>query len=155
MKNICALTIALISIGIIPNVKVEANVLDIVEAYRDQINYKEEKIQSLDSKILALTLKPENMEIWKELSCERRKAMRSYIHSANKILESKELKSPELKNAEEIKSYLVDSKNYYLLFIAEEDQVLQSSAFGRNTIGFETFTLDNLCQGYEDYELEP
>ena len=105
MKNICALTIALISIGIIPNVKVEANVLDIVEAYRDQINYKEEKIQSLDSKILALTLKPENMEIWKELSCERRKAMRSYIHSANKILESKELKSPELKNAEEIKSY--------------------------------------------------
>ena len=105
MKNICALTIALISIGIIPNVQVEANVLDIVEAYRDQINYKEEKIQSLDSKILALTLKPENMEIWKELSCERRKAMRSYIHSANKILESKELKSPELKNAEEIKSY--------------------------------------------------
>lgn len=128
------------------NVLADANNDKIIEAYLYELNYKAEKIENLNialSNLEGREHEPEAIQKWKKITCERREAMRSYVYSINKMLTSKELKEDQ--NKESYIQQLTAQKNNYLVTMAEEDEMLQTSTAGKESLGFERLTLDFLC----------
>lgn len=125
----------------------QTSVNEIMEAYLFELEHKAEVMEEINQKMNNLNGKqnePKAMEEFSKLMCDRRQAMRSYIYSLNKILDSKEIEAIE--DSKETKELLEGFKTNYLMTIYKEDEMLQRGVFGRNTKGIENYTYDRLCQ---------
>ncbi|HEN9572537.1 hypothetical protein [Acinetobacter guillouiae] len=129
----------------VTNVQAKSSIEEIMNGYIDEISIKNKNIERINTYLIQAKDEEES----KNLICERRKAVRSYISTLNKIINSKELNmKSEIEDSNEIKESLIQNKNEYLIALAEEDQNLQQSMVGEgnSTEGFEMMTLDHLCQ---------
>ncbi|MCO8055167.1 hypothetical protein [Acinetobacter towneri] len=129
----------------VTNVQAKSSIEEKMNGYIDEISIKNKNIERINTNLI----QAKDAEGSKKLICERRIAVRSYISTLNKIINSEELNmKSEIEDANEIKESLIQNKNEYLIALAEEDQKLQQSMVGEgnNTEGFEMMTLDQLCQ---------
>ena len=118
-----------------------------MEAYIFELNHKVEAMDEINEKMTNLEGKsnqPEALDEFNKLMCLRREAMRAYIYTLNKILDSKEIEAIE--DSKELKESLEKYKTGNLITIYKEDEQLQRMVFGRNTKGIETYTYDKLCR---------
>lgn len=130
----------------ISNAQNQTSVDEIMEAYLFELKYKVEVMDQINEKMNSLSGKANEQKArveFSKLMCERRQAMRSYIYSLNKVLDSKEIKAIE--DSKEVKDTLEKQKENYLITIYKEDETLQRGVFGRNTKGIESYTYDKLC----------
>ena len=129
----------------VTNVQAKSSIEEKMNGYIDEISIKNKNIERINTNLI----QAKDAEGSKKLICERRIAVRSYISTLNKIINSEELNmKSEIEDANEIKESLIQNKNEYLIDLDKEDQKLQQSMVGEgnNTEGLEMMTLDQLCQ---------
>lgn len=145
-KLIFLISLCICNISNAQNLQNQTSVDEIMEAYLFELEHKVEVMDKINEKINSLNGR-ENEEKarteFSKLMCERRQAMRSYIYSLNKVLDSKEIEAIE--DSKEVREVLEGFKNEHLITIYKEDEMLQRGLFGRNTTGIENYTYDKLC----------